>query len=251
VTRVVLLGASNVTLGFGTISRLIRAGFDGPLDLRCALGHGRSYGAWTTAGPRGLPAITRCGLWPSLAEDIAAPTFALVTDVGNDLIYGSEPERIARWVEACLQRLSACNTRIVLTRLPIARIERLSALRYHATRMSFFPFRKAIGWPEMLDRVRELDASLGLLANRYGASLVEQPLDWYGFDPIHIRWKQRPRAWTEILSHWPGYRRPTDRRSTASLSLIGRFPHEYRLLGRRFTAAQPTASRHETTLSLY
>src|SRR4051794_31255557 len=63
VTRVVLLGASNVTIGFGVLTRLVRAGFRGPIDLRAALGHGRSYGAWSSLLVRSLPAITQCGLW--------------------------------------------------------------------------------------------------------------------------------------------------------------------------------------------
>src|SRR5690606_16758408 len=151
---------------------LFRSGFDGAVDLRCALGHGRSYGAWSTMGPRSLPSIGTCGLWPSLTASSDAPTFALVTDVGNDLLYGRDPGQIASWVDACLERLSACNARIILTRLPLARIERLTAARYHATRLSFFPFHRPITWPAMLDRVRELDAHIAAIAERHDAALV-------------------------------------------------------------------------------
>jgi len=249
VTRVVLLGASNVTLGFGVISRLLRSGFAGPLEILGALGHGRSYGAWSTMAVRSLPSIVECGLWRSLAAR-DAPTFALLTDVGNDLMYGHRPETIAGWVTTCLDRLTAADAKIVVTRLPIARIERLSAVRYHAVRASFFPFHRPITWRDMLGRARELDVRVEEAAQRAGAAIRTPPLEWYGFDPIHIRWTQRTRAWTDILSPWEGFRSP-ESRTAASLSLLGRFPEQYRLLGRSITAHQPVAASPDTMLSLY
>jgi hypothetical protein len=250
VTRVVLLGASNVTLGFGVISRLLHAGFGGPLDLRGALGHGRSYGAWSTVAVRSLPPIVECGLWSSLAEQ-GAPTFALLTDVGNDLMYGHRPETIASLAATCLDRLADAEANVIVTRLPIARIERLSAMRYHATRLSFFPLHRPITWRDMLDRARELDARLDEAARRSGAAIKSPPLDWYGFDPIHIRWTQRTQAWMDILSPWRGSQIPDGRMGAAALSLLGRFPAEYRVLGRRVRSRQPAVTAHGTTLSLY
>ncbi|HEX6985125.1 MAG TPA: hypothetical protein VF170_07090 [Planctomycetaceae bacterium] len=250
-TRVVLLGASNVTLGFGVITRLIRAGFDGPLDVRAALGHGRSYGAWSTVAVRSLPGIAESGLWASLGHAETARTYALLTDVGNDLMYGFPPERIAGWVETCLDRLADGGAAVVVTRLPIARVERLSAARYHATRMSFFPLHRPVSWTEMLRRARDLDALVAEAALRRGAAVVTPPLEWYGFDPIHIRWTRRPRAWAEILSAWPGFRRPSGRVTAPALPLIGRFPERYRLFGRDASSRQPVTVRDDATLSLY
>lgn len=251
-TRIVLLGASNVTLGFSVLTRLFRSGFDGALDIRGAFGHGRSYGAWSTMAIRSLPPIGDCGLWRSLDEATDAVTpYALLTDIGNDLMYGHQPEAIADWVETCLDRLLAVNARIVVTRLPLSRIERLSALRYHATRASFFPLHRPIVWPEMLERARELDARVTDAAERRGTVVVTPLLDWYGFDPIHIRWKRRSQAWSEILSGWQGFRRPSGNADVPSLSLLGRFPEQLRILGRNVAFQQPVLSRHQSTLSLY
>ncbi len=249
-TRVVLLGASNVTLGFGVISSLLRAGFPGPLDIRAALGHGRSYGTWSTLAFRSLPSIKSCGLWESLGEP-SRRSYALLTDVGNDLMYGQRPEIIARWVETCLRRLSDLDFRLIVTRLPLARIERLTAFRYHATRTSFFPMHRPIAWPEMLGRARELDARVADAAHRYNASVVTPPLEWYGFDPIHIRWTRRVAAWNGILSHWPEFRPANGRIAAPGLSLLGRFPAHYRLLGRERTTLQPVTNDNGTTLSLF
>lgn len=250
-TRVVLLGASNVTLGFGVLTRLIRAGFAGPIDLRAALGHGRSYGAWSSLLVRSLPAITQCGLWDGLRSSSAEKTYALVTDVGNDLMYGFSPEQIEAWVTICLHRLGEAGARSVFVRLPIARVERLGAARYHATRFSFFPGHKPVSWPEMLRRARELDERVAESARRHGAEVVTPPLEWYGFDPIHIRWTKRAPAWRRVLSAWPGWEVPERSGRGGGVSLLGRMPERYRLFGRERGTRQPVVARDGMMVSLY
>ncbi len=248
-TRVVLLGASNVTLGFGVVTRLIRSGFDGPLDIRAAIGHGRSYGAWSRVAGRALPGIVACGLWDGLRSAPSAPTFGLLTDVGNDLMYGFPPATIAGWIAACLDRLAACDARIVVTRLPLARVERLSAGRYHATRLLFFPSRRPVSWAEMLDRARDLDRRVVEAAAARGAAIVTPPLDWYGFDPIHVRRSRRAAAWRTVFAHWPGF--APSSKPARGLPLLGRLPQEARLFGHRVGRPQPIVRRDDATLSLY
>ena len=160
-TRVVLLGASNLALGFPLIVRQLFGGLARPLEIFAACGHGRSYCTWSRVLFRALPGIDRCGLWATRADDreLASRTLALLTDVGNDLIYGSSPVVIARRVETCLAMLATQRAELVLTRLPLASVERLSALRYHATKAIFFP-RTRGAWPDMLKKARELDVSL-------------------------------------------------------------------------------------------
>jgi hypothetical protein len=251
VTRVVLLGASNVTLGFGVLTRLIRGGFAGPIDLRAALGHGRSYGVWSSLLVRSLPAITQCGLWEGLRLPSSEKTYALVTDVGNDLMYGFSPEQIEGWVATCFERLGEAGARTTFVRLPIARVERLGAARYHATRFSFFPGHKPVAWTEMLRRARELDERAAESARRHGAEVVTPPLEWYGFDPIHIRWRRRPEAWRRVLSAWPGWEAPQRSGRGGGVSLLGRMPERYRLFGRERGAMQPVVVKKGMAVSLY
>ena len=73
------------------------------------------------------------------AADQPARTVALLTDIGNDLIYGSASDVLERHLTQCLTMLAPHRPELVITRLPLASIERLSALRYHSTRAVFFP----------------------------------------------------------------------------------------------------------------
>jgi hypothetical protein len=263
-TRVVLLGASNLAIGLPLIVRQLFAGLPRPLEIFTACGHGRSFCTWSRVLFRALPGIDRCGLWTDLdqaAEARESRTLALVTDVGNDLIYGSSPPVIARRVESCLEALARHRAELVVTRLPLASVERLSALRYHATKAVFFP-RTGGRWPEMLHKARELDESLGQIAAQFSARLVEQPLDWYGFDPLHIRRSRRAAAWRMIFTGWPSFA-VANQNGPLSLADLVRLrladlvrlrlaaPAERRLFGRQQMRLQPALELSEVPIRLY
>jgi len=255
-TRVVLLGASNLAIGFPLIVRQLFAGLPRPLEIYAACGHGRSFCRWSRVLFRALPGIDRCALWSDLertSHGNSSTTLALVTDVGNDLIYGSTPELIARRIEFCLSELSRHRAELVMTHLPLASIERLSALRYNATKAVFFP-RTGGRWPEMLKRARDLDQSLAEIGSRYSAHLVPQPLKWYGFDPIHIRRGHRGRAWQTIFSGWPSFGTATegDRLALADVVRLRlAAPAERRLFGRQQLRPQPSLALGDVPIRLY
>lgn len=257
VTRVVLLGASNLTLAFPLVLEHLQAGIGGPLEVFAAYGHGRSYGNWSRVLFRELPGIAGCELWRALDDNnrpVAPPsTLGLVTDVGNDLLYGAEPAQIAEWVTQCLGRLAEQQAEIVLTLLPLASIKRLSPLRYHLTRMLFFPGR-GTAWNEMLARARELNNQVAELGRSYGAHLIEQPLDWYGFDPIHIRPTRRADAWRQICSGWGSFDQTAQTAAPklgARLVAHTRRPAVRRLFGRGRRAPQPALERAGARVWLY
>jgi hypothetical protein len=248
--RTVLLGASNLKIGLPFLLDRLRRRAGGPVETLAACGHGRSYGAWSRfLFIRRLPGITACGLWRELAARPARPTFALLTDVGNDLVYGYAVEEIAGWVESCLDRLAPHGAVAVLTLPPLARLERLTAWQVRLAVSVLFPGRDA-PWPGLLDRARELDGRLRRIAAERGARLVEPEAGWYGIDPIHLRRSRRREAWERVLSLWP--LAPESLSSPGGLRppLLG--AEDCRLLGRTLRRPQPAArSADGTSLSLY
>lgn len=199
--RVVILGASNVSRGIGTLVGLARAAHPGPLELLVAAGHGRSYGAWSSVLGRSLPGIRECGLWQELAARPAGALRALVTDIGNDLLYEQPPEWVAEWVKCCLSRLMEQGAEIVLTELPLANLARLSPARFRFFRALFVP-RCRLDQVELTRRAIELNERLLRLAAALGIRVITPRVDWYGIDPIHIRYGRRRRAWREVLATW-------------------------------------------------
>lgn len=237
--RVVVLGASNVTLALRSIVEIARGVCDTPLEILTAHGHGRSYGTWSRAFfARDLPSIDACGVWSAIESRRASETFALVTDIGNDLVYGRRVDEIETWVARCLDRLRAVDARIVVTRLPIASLATLSPLRFRVVQSILFPARR-IELSTLLAQARELDERVAQLVTSRGIALVEPRADWFGRDPIHVRRARRAAVFAEILAHWAPHG------STQSLSWHERRalhlarPEVRRIFGRTQTRAQP------------
>ena len=147
---------------------------------------------------RTLPGILESGLWRALDALPSAPARALVTDVGNDILYGSRAPQILAWVEQCLERLLRHTRDVVLTGLPLARIRRLGPRQYLVFRSLLFPSCR-VTLADALATAEEVGAGLASLARAKEVRLLELRPEWYGLDPIHIRPRHWRRAWQEIL----------------------------------------------------
>jgi hypothetical protein len=195
-SRVVLLGASNLTMELRRVLALARAE-----QLFVAAGHGRAYGRWSRVGVRGLPAIVDCQLWAALEAAPPMATRALVTDVGNDLPLGATPAELTSAVATCLRRLAARDAEVVLTLLPAPAIARLAPWQFRIFRTVLFPGCR-LTFSLLLARVMETNDRLTDLAAREGARLVAPDPTWYGADAIHVRRNRRHTAWRAMLAGW-------------------------------------------------
>lgn len=198
--RLIIIGASNVTLALPLIWQGVRRRTQQPTDLLVAAGHGRSFGMSNTVLGRTLPGILECGLWSRLDDQgRASAAQAVITDVGNDIMYGAGPDRIAEWVRECVERLQALDVEICLTGLPISSVGQLTRRRFELFRRLLFPNSK-LSWEEVLSHAESLDDSLRQIAQQYNLKHRPPEPHWYGIDPIHIRRKHRLVAWNEFLS---------------------------------------------------
>ncbi len=199
VARVVILGASNVARGIGTLVEVARATFGSPVEVIAAMGHGRSYGITTSIPFRTLPSILESGLWQALERRPNLPTWTILTDVGNDVLYGCSVEQIMGWVEECLKRLQPLSETVLLTGLPLASVRNLGPWRFYSFRRVLFR-RSTLQLPAALLIAEELDLALRALAQKHAARLLLPEPTWYGIDPIHIRFQIQRAAW-EAMFH--------------------------------------------------
>jgi len=197
--RIVALGASNLTRGLQTVIAAARDDYGRDVEILAALGHGRSYGADSQFLARTLPGILQSGLWRTLDELPAAPTRVIVSDVGNDILYGYSAARILGWVREAVDRLQRHTNDVVIAGLPYFHIKRLSHGKFLAMRTVLFP-----GCRLTLEQVGEIAAAIedGLvqLASARGLRFVPMNPEWYGFDPIHIRPSLWQPAWRQMLT---------------------------------------------------
>jgi hypothetical protein len=230
IARVVALGASNLTRGFHTVVATARAAWGLDVEVIAALGHGRSYGARSRLAFRTLPGILESGLWRELAARPAAPTRGLVTDVGNDILYGYSVEQTLAWVDEALARLQRHSDDVVLTDLPLHSIRRLSRAKFLLFRSILVPSCR-LSLEQVLERAERVDAGLAALARARGVRLLHLDPRWYGIDPIHIRPALWWPAWQEILgSRAAAGRQPGSRGEALRLYFMA--PERQWLLGR-------------------
>jgi len=241
IERVVVLGASNVRRGLAAVAATAQALSPKPVDLLLAMGHGRSYGKWSSVPGRALPGILQCQLWSDLAAAPNKPTAAVITDIGNDLLYGVEPVRLCDWVAACVNRLLDAGAKIALTELPMASLARLGTIRYALFRSFFFP-RCRLSLTEITQRANEVTSRLHQMASKRGTKVIALPKEWYGFDPIHIKREQNLACWENF------FRTATNQTTTptverlalrARLALACAAPAQRKLLGKFQQRKQP------------
>ena len=248
--RLILIGASNVANCMPTIVQSVRALWRQPVEILAAMGHGRSFALRTMIPFRKLPGIRDSGLWEALESSCAADSAAVITDVGNDLLYGIPPQGIVRWVKECCERVEPYAERRVLVTPPAASVERLGPLRYRLFRTLLFP-GCGLKVEQAIEHTRRLADDLQAIGAERGWQVVRPELSWYGFDPIHIRYGARQRIWDDLLARLapsdgisPVDQTPTNTplmgwRETLKLWWLK--PHRSWILGRERTTEQPAA----------
>jgi len=201
--RVVALGASNLTRGFQTVVSASRAAWGPGVEVVSALGHGRSYGTQSFFLARRLPGILQSGIWERLEQLPRRTTRGLITDVGNDILYGFPVWQVLAWVEETVERLRRTTEDIVVTGLPIAGIRRLSPTKYLAVRSILVP-RCRLPLATVRERAELVEAGLSAIARTRGLIFLPLREEWYGFDPVHMKPAQWGPAWREILAGGSG-----------------------------------------------
>lgn len=254
--RAVVLGASNASRGLARLAAVLRARAGGPVDLFVAAGHGRAYGVTSRVWARRLPSILACGIWDALdcrAEEAAGlPPAALVTDVGNEILYGLGPEQVAAGVRETVMRLADRGCRVAITALPTASIAGVGRLRLRLLKTVFVP-RCRLTLDELKASAARLDEHLRDIARASGAAIIEQPGDWYGFDAIHVRRQRLDDLWHATCDAWD-WERPValPRATFAQWAALHSRAAEVRALGRiMLHARQPAVDRPDLRVWLH
>ena len=203
---VVLLGASNLTIGWRPLLRALVKRIQQPVDVFAAMGMGRSYVDWSTFGIRKLPGIVDSGIWDSLRQqhpEPSPPPLVMLTDIGNDLVYGRSPETIMDAIRQCLKELQtwSADCQILFTGLPMESVASLSRFRFLVARTLLFPASPQ-SWDDIKRKAAELDQLVEDEVRKQQLTLARPKGDWYGLDPIHVLRKYRETAFGFYFDHW-------------------------------------------------
>jgi hypothetical protein len=197
--RVVLLGASNLSLTFPMVIETALDVFGRPLEFFIAMGFGRSYGRESKFFQKFFSGILECEIWKALDRARALPTVGVAADIGNDLPYETPVTAIVESIERTLDALGARGVRAVLNNIPLPSIRALSPARYALMRRILFP-RSRMSHGELMRRAEELSGRLETLAAERKTPIFTGENAWYGFDPIHPRRKWAGEIWQRMFA---------------------------------------------------
>lgn len=206
VARVVLIGASNLTRGISTAIETARLVAGGAVEFHVAMGHGRSYGRPSRVMLRTLPGVVECGLWRSLEEALDKrndlSTYALLTDIGNDIVYGHGAAAIMVWLDQCIGRLQQIDAHIALTQLPLASLNRIGPRAYRLVQSLIFRC-KGPAYEDAMAQCLRVNEHIIALASDCGTTAIPHRPEWYRLDPVHQRRRLHPQVWREFMGGWP------------------------------------------------
>lgn len=252
--RIVLLGASNLSIMFPHVIKTLRATFAKPMEMLVAKGPGRSYGRESKIFWKKFFGILQCGLWDALADSQPLKTRAIVADVGNDLAYEAPVEQIVAWVETALDRLLEHKADIALNNIPLESLGTVGELRFRVLKRILFP-RCSLSRSELMRRAEGLSVSLERIANARKVPIFSGNIEWYGIDPIHPRRVHAGLIWQQMIGAIaPAHDTMEWRRASwrEALQLHGLQPQAWVERGAARSAPQPVARFEDgTTVSLY
>jgi hypothetical protein len=197
--RVVLLGASNLSLTFPMVIETALDVFGRPLEFFIAMGFGRSYGRESKFFRKFFSGILECEIWDALDRARSLSTVAVAADIGNDLPYEVPVTTIVDSVERTLDALAVRGVRAVLNNIPLPSIRSLTPARYALMRRILFP-RSRMAHGELMRRAEELSGRLETMAAGREMPIFTGENAWYGFDPIHPRRKWAGEIWQRMFT---------------------------------------------------
>lgn len=249
---VVLLGASNLVLGWQAVIDSLRQVTAAPINLNVALGMGRSYVKTSAFWFRQLPAIRDCGLWDQLPRDSSNPPLVLITDLGNDIVYQFQPDQIAATVRDCIRRILdwRSDAKIVMTGLPLASLTRAGRLQFQIARTIMFPGCR-LSRTSILERSTSLDQLARQVAVEVNIPVVEPEPYWYGYDAIHVLPKFRAAAFQKYFAAFDLQTTAIDPRTSGRILVKLPTAAARTVFGRSRVAQQPVFRSSEIVVSAW
>lgn len=212
----VLLGASNLARGWFALTRYMKACLHPrPVEVLIATGPGRAYRAQGGLLNVVYPPIQSSSIFEAAREKSEAgyQLLALVTDMGNDIMYGVTVDSLIETMEQVFDRLRTLPARIHFTTLPVRFEQGVHPAWYYFLRTVLLPSSR-VSFEEARQAITRFNGYLRESASAKGHMIPDMDR-FLGYDEIHYGWFQGRQAWTHVgRCMLEGSGAPTDRTIT-------------------------------------
>jgi hypothetical protein len=197
----ILFGASNLARSFyGLKLSIKRCIHPRPATFIHAMGPGRGY-----LGRGGIlnttyPPIIDCGILESI-QKIRKPNqqiIALITDIGNDIMYGIHSKKIIEGLQSVLDTLSKVTKNIFITPIPINLKNDVGEFYFRVLRCIFFP-KSFIKYSQTLESIEIINQFI-LHSSNKKTTIINGMEQFSGLDKIHYSFFKNHLAWAHIAN---------------------------------------------------
>ena len=197
----ILFGASNLARSFyGLKLSIKRCIHPRPATFIHAMGPGRGY-----LGRGGIlnttyPPIIDCGILESI-QKTRKPNqqiIALITDIGNDIMYGVHSEKIIEGLQNILDTLGEVTKNIFITPIPINLKNDIGEFYFRVLRCIFFP-KSSIQYSQTLESIKIINQFILHSPNKK-TTVINGMEQFSGLDKIHYSFFKNHLAWAYIAN---------------------------------------------------
>lgn len=202
----VLLGASNLSLGWFALARHMQACLHPrPMEIMVATGAGRAYRAAGGLLNVTYPPIESSEIFEAARRksESGYRVIALVTDIGNDIMYGVSAEQLIETMRQVFGQLRSVHADVFYTTLPAAFEKGIHPIWFYILRTLLLPASR-VSYDEARAAIIQVNQYLREVASKEG-HLIPDVDRFLGFDEIHYGWLRAQHAWSHIAGRMLGF----------------------------------------------
>ncbi|MCH8207825.1 MAG: hypothetical protein IIA62_02015 [Nitrospinae bacterium] len=195
---IMLLGASNLSRGYHCLTRCLKSNLEPrPVSFRSALGPGRGYcsdGGFLNVT---YPPIKSCQFLSELQDDAeGSQKVALITDLGNDIMYGIDPDWLIVEIKNIHRKLLAGNADMLITPIPSTLVQQLTPFVFKILKRIFYPRSKV----KRLEAISSIERINAFIEEGVGerVTVIRGLENFTGWDRIHYDFFRLTQVWTKI-----------------------------------------------------
>ena len=195
----ILLGASNLSRGCFAFSRHMKACLHPrPVEVLIASGPGRGYCAVGGLLNANYPPIHSSDIFEVAQKKVESgyQVVALVTDIGNDIMYSVPAEGLIEAIHQIFTRLQSMNAEIFYTTLPVAFEKKVHPIWFYILRSLLLPFSR-VSYDKATAGIIAVNQFLGKSDSQH-CHLISDMDRFLGFDEIHYGWLRAHHAWSHV-----------------------------------------------------
>ena len=121
---------------------------------------------------------------------------ALITDIGNDIMYDASPDKIIGGLQYLYNLLDAFETNIFITSIPVDLKNDISELCFHILRKVYFP-NSPVTYSQASNNIKIINQFI-LQSSNQRISVINDMKPFYGIDKIHYSIQKSQLAWSHI-----------------------------------------------------